>query len=79
MCTYRIEILTLLFDEVFEEALLIVSLRDDIHQQVVLFPQAINLIVLVLDDGTLAMPSHALFHVLLLRDILLVRVRKGCP
>ena len=62
-------ILTLLFNEVLKEALLVVSLGNNIDKQEVLFPHAINLVVLVLDYGALAVPGHALLHVLLLRDV----------
>ena len=52
-----------------KEALLVVSLGNNIDKQEVLFPHAINLVVLVLDYGALAVPGHALLHVLLLRDV----------
>ena len=59
-----------------EEALLIVAFRDDIDQDIILLPHAVNLVVLVLDDGSLAMPRDTLLHVLLLGDIEVVRVRE---
>ena len=62
-----------------KEALLIVAFRDDIDQQIVLLPQAVNLVVLILNDGTFAVPSHALLHVFLLRDVFTVGVREGRP
>ena len=71
--------LTLLLDDVLKEALLIVAFGDDIDEDVVLFPHAVNLIVLILDDGALSMPRDALVHVLLLRDVFAVRVRECCP
>ena len=58
--------LTLDFHDVFKEPLLIVPIRNDINQNVVLFPHAVNLIVLILDDSTFSMPCDALFHVPLL-------------
>ena len=71
--------LTLLFDKMLKEALLIVSLRDNIDQQIVLLPKPVNLIVLILDDSSFAMPGDALLHVLLLRDVFPVCVRESCP
>lgn len=69
----------LLLDDVLKEALLIVAFGDDIDEDVVLFPHAVNLIVLILDDSALSMPRDALVHVLLLRDVFAVRVRECCP
>ena len=71
------EKLTLLLNHVFKEALLIVSFGDDIHKQVVLLPQAVDLIILIFDYGTLSVPCHALLNELLLSDILAVSVREG--
>ena len=69
--------LTLLSNQVLKEALLIVSFSDDIYKQVVLLPQAVDLIVLVFNYGALSVPSHALLDVLLLSDVLAVSVREG--
>ena len=70
--------LTLLLYEMFNEALLIVALGDDVDEDVVLLPHSVNLVVLVLNDGALAMPSHALLHVLFLSDVLGICVRESC-
>ena len=59
-----------------DEALLIVALGDDVDKDVVLLPQTVNLVVLVLDDGPLAMVDHAVLDELLLRDVVRVSVRE---
>ena len=68
------EKLTLLLNHVFKEALLIVSFGDDIHKQVVLLPQAVDLIILIFNNGALSVPCHTLLNELLLSDILAVSV-----
>ena len=72
-----IERLTLLLDEVLNEALLIIALGNDIDQDIVLLPHPIDLIVLILNDSALSVPSHALLHKLLLSDVLGVCVRES--
>ena len=59
-----------------KEALLIVALSDDIHKQIVLFPEAVNLIVLVFDNGAFAMPCDGLFDVFFLCNVFVVRLRE---
>ena len=71
--------LTLLFNHKLQEALLVVSFGDDIDKQVVLLPQAIDLIVLVFDDSALSVPCHTLINVLFLSDVVLIRVGESRP
>ena len=71
--------LTFTLDEELDEALLIVSLRNDVDQDVVLLPHAIDLVVLVLNDGTLAMIGSAVLNELLLSDVVSVRIGERRP
>ena len=71
--------LTLLSDEVLDEPLLVVALRDDVDQDIVLLPEAVDLVVLIFDDGALPVPCDALLDVLLLRDVVFVRVCECRP
>ena len=68
--------LTFLLDHVFDEALLIVALGNDVDEDVVLLPETVNLVVLVFNDGPLSMVGHAVFDKLLLRDVVRVCVRE---
>lgn len=71
-------LLTLLSDQVLKEALLIVALSDNIHKQIVLLPEAVNLIVLVFNDGSFTMPSDSLIDVFFLSDVFTICVCEGC-
>ncbi len=69
--------LTLLLDHEFDKSLLVVALSDDVDQDVVLLEHAVDLVVLVLDDGALSVPYCRLDHILLLADILFICISKG--
>ena len=73
----RVEELTFDFDHVLDEALLVVAFGDHVHENVVLFPEAVDLVVLVLYHGPPAVPGHCLLHVSLLGDILRICIREG--
>ena len=67
-------LLTFLLNDMLEEPLLIISLSNDINQDIILLPHTIDLVVLVFDDGPLAMPCDTLIDVLLLRDVNFISV-----
>jgi hypothetical protein len=71
--------LTFDFDHEFNEAFLVVALSDDIHEDVVLLPHAINLVVLVLNDGASAVPYNGLLHEFLLTVVTLVVTNESRP
>lgn len=60
-----------------DESLLVVSLGDHVHQDVVLLPHPVDLVVLVLNHGAFTVPGDALLDEALLRDVLGVGVREG--
>lgn len=75
MCDMR---LTLSLDHELNEALLVVALSDHVHEDVVLLPKTVDLVVLVFDDCPAPMPRDGLLHVLLLGDVFRLRVRERC-
>ena len=64
--------LTFLADHELYESLLVVAFCNDVHKDIVLLEEAIDLVVLVLKDGASAMPSNCREDVLFLRRLWLL-------
>ena len=67
--------LTLLGDHELDEALLVVALRDDVHQDVVLLELPVRLVVLVFKHGATSVPCDRALDVLVLRGLLVLEKR----
>ena len=70
--------LTFLLDHELDEALLIEAFGNNVDEDIILFPHAVNLVVLVFYDSTFSMPCHTVLDILLLSNILLVSVSESC-
>ena len=64
--------LNLLGDHELDETLLVVALRDDVHQDVVLLELPVRLVVLVFKDGATSVPRDGALDVLVLRGLLVL-------